>query len=315
MKDTSRQNSTTVEMAVESVTTAIKKKAAGVDMKFAPGFNCIADLWCDVDVGVLGTWEKEYRKSPVLAALRLDSAKKALLLDLLQAARKECVWSPSSGNQKTIKTLAGLVDPAGFTIKKIRASLHQIFLAAGVVTEEHLAMPDDDDEVSDDMVKAIVCVAARRAINVAVVKATGSSCLFPTEGKLGPIIMRAAFPSGEHDFSVIFSYMKTHGEPWFFEVHDDMSTFNRRVLWREFQVIIQEQSVGPKAPQSALRPLLRTYQRAKVDCDSEDAFEAVAQAFLSLSVPSDGGGGSGDVSMNDPDEFGEYETGESERSA
>ena len=61
MKDTSRQNSTTVEMAVESVTTAIKKKAAGVDMKFAPGFDRAADLWCDVDVGVLGTWEKEYR--------------------------------------------------------------------------------------------------------------------------------------------------------------------------------------------------------------------------------------------------------------
>ena len=87
MMETSRQNSTTVEMAVESVTTAVKKKAAGVDMKFAPGFNCTADLWCDVDVGVLGTWEKAYRTSPVMAALRLDSAEKALLLDFLQAAR------------------------------------------------------------------------------------------------------------------------------------------------------------------------------------------------------------------------------------
>ena len=51
-----------------------------------------------------------------------------------------------------------------------------------------------------------MCVAARRAINVAVVKATGSSCLFPKEGKFGSIIVRAAFPSGENDFNIIFNY-------------------------------------------------------------------------------------------------------------
>ena len=168
----------------------------------------------------------------MLEALQLGSAKKALLLDILQAAREECVWSPLSavGSQKTITALAGLVEPARLTIKQIKASIHQIFLAAGVVTVEHLAMPDDDDDVSEDMVKAIVCVAARRAINVAVVKATGSSCLFPQEEKLGSIIVRAAFPSGDYNCDIIFNYMATRGEPWFFEFQEDLTTFNRRVL-------------------------------------------------------------------------------------
>ena len=72
--------------------------------------------------------------------------------------------------------------------------------------------------------------------------------------------------------------------------------------------------MGPKATRSALRKLLRAYKSANIDCDLEDAFEDVAQAFLSLAVSSDGGGGSGDDSMGDPDELSEHETGESERS-
>ena len=58
MTEISRKNSATVEMAVESVTNAVRKKAAGVDMTFAPGFAVAVDLWCDVEVGVLDTWEK-----------------------------------------------------------------------------------------------------------------------------------------------------------------------------------------------------------------------------------------------------------------
>ena len=129
MAEISRTNSATVELAVESAESAVRNKAAGADMTFARDFAAVEDLWRDVDVGVLGTWEKAYRVSPVLEALQLGTAKKALMLGILQAARKKCVWIPPTAieNQKTIPALAGLVDPARFTIKKIKASIHQKF--------------------------------------------------------------------------------------------------------------------------------------------------------------------------------------------
>jgi hypothetical protein len=56
MKDNSRHNSTTVEMAMESVTTAIKKKLQARDFAAAANIKIItaAELWRDVKQEVLG---------------------------------------------------------------------------------------------------------------------------------------------------------------------------------------------------------------------------------------------------------------------
>ena len=90
MTETSRQNSKTVEMAVESVMTAVKKKAAGADMTFARDFAAAADietiaaadLWRDVNASKkfseLGTYSRRLSaKARMLLAVVGSCARRA----------------------------------------------------------------------------------------------------------------------------------------------------------------------------------------------------------------------------------------------